>query len=773
MKQGIHLIITIILFTLVVEARPSWCSNAHSQVEHRICDNSELSVLDDKITKLYRNVRKGVSGASKKRLVSAQRTWIKNRNSNCQHSDDSCIKEYYVSRIQALGEHFSTQSATVTGLDPNGDGFLSLRKKPHQREIGKLYNGDKLTILSKSGKYYKVKDVKSGMIGYAHSNWIRINQSSTSTSSSQKKGTVTGLDPNGDGFLAVRSEPKGRKLGELHNGDTVAILGQRGAWYKVRTSSGLVGWSHGDWIVYKNNKNKFSQKKENAIALVIEKWYELENLDESLKKDRDVVLAAVKQKGSALRYAGESLKKDKEVALASVKQDGNALEYVDDSLKKDREVVFTAVKEEGTALIYADDSLKKDKEVVLAAVKSNGKSLYYTGNLLKNDKDIVKKAIDSTYEALCYASDKLRSNREMVEYGMNKHYLAFSCIEDKFLSSEQKSPPESFKRCIGCHGAIGDKKALNKSRLIATMGKKNILKAINGYKDGSYGGELKSLMIGQVENLSNEDAQDIANYLDSWTKRSVEKQWLKVKPEFKESKSISTFKIDSSIVKIYHQLKENKINKFNEDLHIKIPNIISSNMFETSISYDKFNEEDELYIFIPEYRNPFVIKFSNINIQSISFKISHLCDSPSRIFAILKHSDGTFDFNEKTLNNAGMGENDKNIYCSEYYGKYIFDGSEIDFGNFVKNIVFTKNIKAKLSKSSDKLIIKMKPKLIKTDGYFSNFSIESNNKTILTVLMSENIKTLNRFRIKTNRKLNDTTIHFKYSDGGKVDVAVQ
>ncbi len=63
---------------------------------------------------------------------------------------------------------------TVYGLDPYGDGFLSIRKKPNSTEMGKLYNGDKVEILGKSGKWYKIKDPRTGRIGWSHNNWIRI-----------------------------------------------------------------------------------------------------------------------------------------------------------------------------------------------------------------------------------------------------------------------------------------------------------------------------------------------------------------------------------------------------------------------------------------------------------------------------------------------------------------------------------------------------------------------------------------------------------------------
>jgi len=63
---------------------------------------------------------------------------------------------------------------TVFGLDPYGDGFLSVRTKPNGKEIGRLYNRDRVEILGKSGKWYKIKEIRSGRVGWSHSNWIRI-----------------------------------------------------------------------------------------------------------------------------------------------------------------------------------------------------------------------------------------------------------------------------------------------------------------------------------------------------------------------------------------------------------------------------------------------------------------------------------------------------------------------------------------------------------------------------------------------------------------------
>jgi uncharacterized protein YraI len=171
---------------------------------------------------------------------------------------------------------FSSQMGVVYGLDPSGDGFLSIRVKPKQAEIGKLYNGDKVQILSHKGKYYKIKKISSGQVGWAHGNWIRKTSSTSSSNTnttSNKEGVVSGLDPNGDGFLSLRSKPKGRELGRLHNGDKLTILNQRGKWYKVKTaSSGQVGWAHGDWVRVSSINNSRITSKNNVPKDIVDEW---------------------------------------------------------------------------------------------------------------------------------------------------------------------------------------------------------------------------------------------------------------------------------------------------------------------------------------------------------------------------------------------------------------------------------------------------------------------------------------------------------------------
>lgn len=65
-------------------------------------------------------------------------------------------------------------------------------------------------------------------------------------------------------------------------------------------------------------------------------------------------------------------------------------------------------------------------------------------------------------------------------------------------------------QCASCHGATGEKKALNKSQVINTFSKAEIVTALKGYKDGSYGGAMKALMKGQAAKLSDADIDAVA-----------------------------------------------------------------------------------------------------------------------------------------------------------------------------------------------------------------------------------------------------------------------
>jgi len=93
---------------------------------------------------------------------------------------------------------------------------------------------------------------------------------------------------------------------------------------------------------------------------------------------------------------------------------------------------------------------------------------------------------------------------------MKKTILGLTLISTMMLASDGAA---LYSKCAGCHGTQGEKKALGKSQVINEMSQTDLVTALNGYKDGSYGGPMKGLMKGQVAKLNNADIEALATYI--------------------------------------------------------------------------------------------------------------------------------------------------------------------------------------------------------------------------------------------------------------------
>lgn len=77
------------------------------------------------------------------------------------------------------------------------------------------------------------------------------------------------------------------------------------------------------------------------------------------------------------------------------------------------------------------------------------------------------------------------------------------------------SGADLYQPCVQCHGAKAEKVALGKSKILATLSVDEIVSTMKGYKDGSYGGQMKAIMLPQVQNLSDADIQAIAEHVQT------------------------------------------------------------------------------------------------------------------------------------------------------------------------------------------------------------------------------------------------------------------
>ena len=82
---------------------------------------------------------------------------------------------------------------------------------------------------------------------------------------------VQGLDPNGDGFLALRNgiTSNAARIAKMGEGTQLNVLQQNGAWYFVQTEAGMQGWAHSNWIA----RNAPVQQQQTALTCD-QLWYQ-------------------------------------------------------------------------------------------------------------------------------------------------------------------------------------------------------------------------------------------------------------------------------------------------------------------------------------------------------------------------------------------------------------------------------------------------------------------------------------------------------------------
>src|SRR5690606_16207916 len=95
--------------TSVAYAASFDCSKASNKVENLICNDAELSQLDEYMAKLYRETRRVQSDGPTH--LNAQRVWLKQRN-QCEHQE--CLRSSYQQRIDQL----ALLASLETGHEP-------------------------------------------------------------------------------------------------------------------------------------------------------------------------------------------------------------------------------------------------------------------------------------------------------------------------------------------------------------------------------------------------------------------------------------------------------------------------------------------------------------------------------------------------------------------------------------------------------------------------------------------------------------------------------
>ncbi len=126
---------------------------------------------------------------------------------------------------------------------------LNVRSGPSTKnhKVGMVVKGTRLTILATQGVWYKIS--YNGKTAYVHSDYVKLESTSTPSTGSGNVGTVIGKATVTASSLNVRSGAgtNYKRIGSLPRNRQVELLAKQGAWYKIKYGSG-VGYVHGDYL---------------------------------------------------------------------------------------------------------------------------------------------------------------------------------------------------------------------------------------------------------------------------------------------------------------------------------------------------------------------------------------------------------------------------------------------------------------------------------------------------------------------------------------------
>lgn len=121
---------------------------------------------------------------------------------------------------------------------------------------------------------------------------------------------------------------------------------------------------------------------------------------------------------------------------------------------------------------------------------------------------VVQKVEETAQEVKAMADEQAKEMTQTVNESQQEAKNLMIKLDDTTKAARMFN-----KTCATCHGKNAEKKALNASAIIQGWDKERIAKALHGYKDNTYGGAMKAVMIGQAGALSDDDIKIISEYI--------------------------------------------------------------------------------------------------------------------------------------------------------------------------------------------------------------------------------------------------------------------
>lgn len=164
--------------------------------------------------------------------------------------------------------------------------------------ITKVYKGEVVKIIESSNGWYKIK-TNNGVVGWSSANYLKINQSSIIPEVDKPTQQEFNLN-NKIGIVNARTLNLRSGAGtnysvisRLKRDESLNIIEESNGWYKVKTSSGLVGWSSSKYISLKNTNQNNGQDISNNTQENVNSDENKNEINDSINKDGIVTSASL------------------------------------------------------------------------------------------------------------------------------------------------------------------------------------------------------------------------------------------------------------------------------------------------------------------------------------------------------------------------------------------------------------------------------------------------------------------------------------------------
>jgi len=150
----------------------------------------------------------------------------------------------------ALPPSYAESYSFPTNLNPSGDNWLALRTDPGPGGVRTMKMGpDTLfTVLGEQGDWARVR-LRTGETGWAAKAYIGCCKNAAPPAAQPvaeaRYAFPTNLNPGGDNWLALRTEPGpgGVRIMKMGPDTLFTVVGEQGDWAHVRLRTGETGWA--------------------------------------------------------------------------------------------------------------------------------------------------------------------------------------------------------------------------------------------------------------------------------------------------------------------------------------------------------------------------------------------------------------------------------------------------------------------------------------------------------------------------------------------------